>query len=166
MDILGGHMILVTLGTQDKGFERLLKEIDNLIKKELITDKVIVQAGHTKYESKNMEIFDFKSQKELDKLRKEADLIISHAGVGSILDSLKYGKKVIGVARLKKYGEHTNDHQLQILEKFSNDGYIIKAQSVDKLYDAIEKSKNFEVKKYKSNVNNMIKIIDNYISNN
>lgn len=159
-------MILVTLGTQDKGFERLLKEIDNLIKKELITDKVIVQAGHTKYESKNMEIFDFKSQKELDKLRKEADLIISHAGVGSILDSLKYGKKVIGVARLKKYGEHTNDHQLQILEKFSNDGYIIKAQSVDKLYDAIEKSKNFEVKKYKSNVNNMIKIIDNYISNN
>lgn len=166
MDILGGHMILVTLGTQDKGFERLLKEIDKLIKKELITDKVIVQAGHTKYESKNMEIFDFKSQKELDKLRKEADLIISHAGVGSILDSLKYGKKVIGVARLKKYGEHTNDHQLQILEKFSNDGYIIKAQSVDKLYDAIEKSKNFEVKKYKSNVNNMIKIIDNYISNN
>ncbi len=159
-------MILVTLGTQDKGFERLLKEIDKLIKKELITDKVIVQAGHTKYESKNMEIFDFKSQKELDKLRKEADLIISHAGVGSILDSLKYGKKVIGVARLKKYGEHTNDHQLQILEKFSNDGYIIKAQSVDKLYDAIEKSKNFEVKKYKSNVNNMIKIIDNYISNN
>lgn len=159
-------MILVTLGTQDKGFERLLKEIDNLIKKELITDKVIVQAGHTKYESKNMEIFDFKSQKELDKLRKEADLIISHAGVGSILDSLKYGKKVIGVARLKNYGEHTNDHQLQILEKFSNDGYIIKAQSVDKLYDAIEKSKNFEVKKYKSNVNNMIKIIDNYISNN
>ena len=159
-------MILVTLGTQDKGFERLLKEIDNLIKKELITDKVIVQAGHTKYESKNMELFDFKSQKELDKLRKEADLIISHAGVGSILDSLKYGKKVIGVARLKKYGEHTNDHQLQILEKFSNDGYIIKAQSVDKLYDAIEKSKNFEVKKYKSNVNNMIKIIDNYISNN
>lgn len=159
-------MILVTLGTQDKGFERLLKEIDKLIKKELITDKVIVQAGHTKYESKNMEIFDFKSQKELDKLRKEADLIISHAGVGSILDSLKYGKKVIGVARLKNYGEHTNDHQLQILEKFSNDGYIIKAQSVDKLYDAIEKSKNFEVKKYKSNVNNMIKIIDNYISNN
>lgn len=159
-------MILVTLGTQDKGFERLLKEIDKLIKKELITDKVIVQAGHTKYESKNMEIFDFKSQKELDKLRKEADLIISHAGVGSILDSLKYGKKVIGVARLKKYGEHTNDHQLQILEKFSNDGYIIKAQSVDKLYDAIEKSKNFEAKKYKSNVNNMIKIIDNYISNN
>lgn len=159
-------MILVTLGTQDKGFERLLKEIDKLIKKELITDKVIVQAGHTKYESKNMEIFDFKSQKELDKLRREADLIISHAGVGSILDSLKYGKKVIGVARLKKYGEHTNDHQLQILEKFSSDGYIIKAQSVNKLYDAIEESKNFEVKKYKSNVNNMIKIIDNYISNN
>lgn len=159
-------MILVTLGTQDKSFDRLLKEIDKLIKKGLIKDRVIVQAGHTKYTSKNMEIFDFKSSKELNELRKEADLVITHAGVGSILDSLKLGKKVIGVARLKKYGEHTNDHQLQILDKFYNDGYILKASSVSKLYDAIIESENFNIKKYKSNVNNMIKIIDDFISSN
>ena len=48
-------MILVTLGTQDKSFERLLK-IDELIDKQVIKEEVIVQAGHTKYESNNMEI--------------------------------------------------------------------------------------------------------------
>lgn len=158
-------MILVTLGTQDKSFERLLKKLDKLVKDGKITDEVIVQAGHTKYNSKNFKIFDFLSSKELNDLRKKCDLVITHAGVGSILDSLKLGKKVIGVARLKKYGEHTNDHQLQILDKFYNDGYIIKS-SVEKLENAIEESKYFNVKKYKSNVNNMIKIIDDYIQNN
>jgi UDP-N-acetylglucosamine transferase subunit ALG13 len=52
-------MILVTLGTQDKDFSRLLKAIDKLIEKKVIKEKVIVQAGYTKYKSKNMQIFDF-----------------------------------------------------------------------------------------------------------
>ena len=51
-------LILVVLGTQDKEFSRLLKAIDNEIEKGVITDKVVVQAGQTKYSSPNMEIFD------------------------------------------------------------------------------------------------------------
>ena len=47
-------MILVTLGTQDKSFERLLKAIDKEIEKGNIKDKVLVQAGYTKYKSKNI----------------------------------------------------------------------------------------------------------------
>ena len=43
-------MIFVTLGTQDKSFERLLKAIDKEIEKGTIKDKVVVQAGYTKYE--------------------------------------------------------------------------------------------------------------------
>ena len=50
-------MILVTLGTQDKSFDRLLKQIDKLIDDKVIKDKVIVQAGLTKYKSNKMEIF-------------------------------------------------------------------------------------------------------------
>ena len=61
-------MIFVTLGTQDKGFERLLKQIDKEICKKTITEKVVVQAGHTKFKSKNMEIFDFDSKENIDKL--------------------------------------------------------------------------------------------------
>ena len=47
-------MILVLLGTQNNSFHRLLEEIDKLIEKKVINEKVIVQAGYTKYESKNM----------------------------------------------------------------------------------------------------------------
>ena len=49
-------MIFVTLGTQDKGFPRLLEAIDREIELGNIKDKVIVQAGLTDYNSKNMEI--------------------------------------------------------------------------------------------------------------
>ena len=52
-------MIFVSLGTQDKSFSRLLELLDKEINKGFITDNIIVQAGYTKYESKNMEIFDY-----------------------------------------------------------------------------------------------------------
>lgn len=83
-------MILVTLGTQDKSFVRLLKAIDREIKKGNIKEKVVVQAGYTKYNSKNMEIFDLTTPDEIDKLMKEARIVITHGGVGSILNALKY----------------------------------------------------------------------------
>ena len=59
-------MILVTLGTQDKEFTRLLEAIDREIKNGVITDKVVVQAGCTKFKSDNMEIFDLIPANEFD----------------------------------------------------------------------------------------------------
>lgn len=94
-------MILVMLGTQDKSFERLLKQIDKEIETGNIKEKVIVQAGYTKYKSDNMEIFDLVAGDELDKLISKADLIITHGGAGSILSAIKAGKVVIAAPRLK-----------------------------------------------------------------
>ena len=157
-------MILVTLGTQDKSFVRLLKAIDREIKKGNIKEKVVVQAGYTKYNSKNMEIFDLTTPDEIDKLMKEARIVITHGGVGSILNALKYNKPVIAAARLSKYKEHTNDHQKQIIGEFVKDGYF------NKLDEVLKEASTFKPKKYKSNnkkfVNNITKYIenDNHIS--
>ena len=95
-------MILVILGTQDKEFPRLLKAVDREIKKGTIVDKVVVQAGQTRYESENMEIFDLLPAPEFDKLIDEADIIITHGGVGSILAAIKKNKKMILKMRVKK----------------------------------------------------------------
>ena len=159
-------MILVTLGTQDKPFNRILEELDKDLANNLIKDEVIVQAGNTKFESKNMKIFDFVSMEELEKLIKKCDLLITHGGVGSIISGLKNHKKVIGVARLKRYGEHINDHQLQILENFDQNGYIMHLKNIKDLPKLVEKSKKFTPKEYKSNTNNIVDIIDNFINNN
>ena len=156
-------MILVTLGTQDKSFKRLLEAIDKQVELGNIKDKIVVQAGCTKYESKNMEIFDLIPMEKFDDLIKSCDLLITHGGVGSIITGLKNNKTVIAAARLEKYKEHTNDHQLQIIENFSNDGYILGLDNFDELDKVLEKAKTFKPKKYVSNTDKMIKIIEDYI---
>ena len=158
-------MILVMLGTQNNSFHRLLEEIDDLINKGIINDEVVVQAGHTKYKSKNMKIFSLIPVEELEELIEKADLIITHGGVGSIISSLKKGKKVIAVPRLHEYQEHVNNHQKEIVETFDKKGYIIGIQDVNQLEEAIEKSKDFIPEKYQSNNKKMLNIIENFIDN-
>lgn len=156
-------MILVTLGTQDKSFKRLLDAIQKQIDAGNIKDRVVVQAGCTKYESPDMEIFDLIDRDKFADLIKECDLLITHGGVGSILTGLKNNKKIIAAPRLAKYHEHINDHQLQIIEKFDQSGYILPLYDFDKLDSVLKKVKTFKPHKYKSNTSNMIKLIEDYI---
>ena len=159
-------MIFVTLGTQDKEFTRLLDAIEKEIKKGNIKQKVIVQAGYTKYTSDNMEILKLIPMEEFDKYIKECDLLITHSGVGSIMTGLKNNKKIIAAARLKKYNEHTNDHQIQIGKEFEKQGYIMYLDDFDDLGKVLKDIKNFKPKKFKSNNANFIKLIEDYIDNN
>ena len=159
-------MILVMLGTQNNSFHRLLEEIDKLINEGLIKEDVVVQAGYTKYESINMKIFDFISSDELDKLEQQADCIITHGGVGSIIGSIEKDKKVIAVPRLKQYGEHVNDHQLDIVQSFNKLGYIIGITDVSQLSDALQKINMFQPKKYVQNTGKIISIVQDFIYNN
>ncbi len=158
-------MILVLLGTQDKPFTRLLEEVDKLKQQKIIKDKIVVQAGLTKYKSDNMEIHGLIPIDEFTELLKESDLVITHGGVGSILSALKLNKKVIAIPRLAEYGEHTNNHQIQIVNEFFNTGYILKCDNPNDLEKVLNSLKNFKPNKYKSNTSNMIDLIENYIDN-
>lgn len=159
-------MILITLGTQDKQFTRILEKVDELIEKKIIKEEVIVQAGHTKYKSKNMKIFDYVSKKKLEEYMEKCSFIITHAGVGTIFDALKKDKKIIAVPRLSKYKEHNNDHQLQIVEEFSKEKFILPVYEMDELEDALKKIKKFKPNKYESNNKNMVKLVSDYIDRN
>ena len=157
-------MILVTLGTQDKKFTRLLSAVQKQIDLGNIKDKVVVQAGCTSdFQSKDMEIFDLISISEFSKLINECDLLITHGGVGSIIEGLKNNKKVIAAPRIKKYKEHTNDHQLQIIDNFSKEGYILPLYDFDKLDEVLKNVETFTPKKYISNTDNFIKLIEEQI---
>ena len=156
-------LILVTLGTQDKSFIRLVKEIDKLVEEKVIKEKVIVQLGLTDYKSKNLETFSLIESVKLNELIKKADILITHGGVGSILSGLSYDKKVIAVPRLSMYKEHTNDHQIQIVNEFCKLGYILKCDDPKDLKDVLKQAKTFKPKKYKSNTLNMVKMIADYI---
>lgn len=161
-------MILVALGTQDKKFNRLLEMIDTEISNGNIKDSVVVQAGKSvNYKTNNMQLFSIIPIDEFNNLLKKCDLLITHGGVGTIIQGLKYNKRIIAIPRLKKYKEHTNDHQKQIVDKFSKDGYILACNDQESFKTMIKKIKNFTPKNFVSNKNNFVdhlkKIIDMYI---
>lgn len=83
-------MILVTLGTQSQKFYRLLDAIEKLDTDE----EIIVQGGGSAdYKSEKMKIFDFISYDEMEKYIKDARVIITHGGTGSIIMPLQQKRK-------------------------------------------------------------------------
>ena len=155
-------MIFVSLGTNDKSFKRLLDRIDKEISLGNIKDKVVVQSGYTKYESENMDIIDLMPMDLFSKNINDCDILITHGGVGTILDGLKLGKKIIAFPRLSKYQEHVNDHQIEIINEFYECGYILTGD-VDDLVSLIDKCKDFYPKCYTSNNYRFNKLIRDYI---
>jgi len=114
-------LILVTVGLM-YGFERLVKEMDGIAGR--IDEAVIMQIGETTYKPKNARYFRFTSNEDIDRLYGNARVVACHAGVGSILTALEHGKPVIAVPRRKKYGEHVDDHQLEIARELEKEGRI------------------------------------------
>ncbi len=166
MDLLReAIMILVTLGTQDKSFDRLLIEIERLIDQKVIREEVIVQAGYTVYSSEKMKIFDYLPKDEFEELIGKCSCLITHGGVGSIFDGLSRGKKIIAVPRLSKYKEHANDHQIQVIEELGKENYILPCADVSDIEKNLKKIKKFQPKAYQGNHNQMISTIENYINN-
>ena len=152
-------MIFVTLGTQDKPYTRILDYLEN----SNIDDEIIVQAGFTDYESKKMKVFKYLDKEDFDRYLSEADYIIAHAGVGTIVNSLNMGKKVLAVPRLAKYGEHHNDHQLQIAEAYYQKGYILVMNEGDNIDDKFVELKNFVPNKFVSNNETFVNKLKDYI---
>jgi len=145
-------MILVTLGTQKQSFKRLLQYIED----SKIKDEIVVQAGYTKFESKKMKMFDFIPYDEMSEYVDKCDLVITHAGTGSIIGPLKKDKKVIACARLSKYDEHVDDHQKQLTEVFKDAGYILELTEENSLDELYKEIKTFKAKKFTSNADNFI----------
>lgn len=149
-------MIFVTVGTQDKPFIRLIKAVEQAVKTGKITDEVVVQAGNTEYESDVVNVLNYVPFDKFNEYIAKADIIITHGGVGSILNALKLKKKIIAIPRLAKYGEHINDHQLQVVQKMTQDGYILSCEDENEIAQKIKEAENFHVKEYTSNTENFI----------
>ena len=153
-------MIFVTVGTQKFQLNRLLKILDD----ERQDEKIFAQIGFSTYKPKNFKYKNFLTQKEFSEYIKKASIVITHAGVGSILTAMEYGKPILVFPRLKKYGEHVDDHQLQIAEKFMEKKYLMMYSEEKKLIDQINEAKNMKRNQYISSNDKYIKFLNQYIS--
>ena len=156
-------MIFVTVGSQKFQFNRLLKEIDKLIIDGYIQEEVFAQIGVSDYKPQKYKYKDFLTQEEFNKNLDNSDLIITHAGTGVIVNAIKREKKVIGVPRLAKYGEHVDDHQIQIIKEFEILNFIEAAYDTKLIKNSLDIIKNKLYNKYESNNNKFIEDIKKFI---
>jgi beta-1,4-N-acetylglucosaminyltransferase len=105
-------MIFVTIGTHNRGFERLVRAADELAAR--IDERVLIQRGSAEYLPAHAEHFRFTDGQRIEELAREARVIISHAAAGSILMALRLEKPLVVVARLQRLGECVDDHQIQL----------------------------------------------------
>lgn len=154
-------MIFVTVGTHYLGFERLIKQMDEIAGK--IDEEVIAQIGSTKYKPKNMTYFTFKDDNEILELSKKARIIISHAGAGSLLTFINFTKPLIVVPRLKKFNEVIDNHQLELTEILKNIENFIVIYDIKNLENALKEvviPDSYKNKKDKQLINFLKKLIE------
>lgn len=157
-------MIFVTVGSQKFQFNRLLKKIDDLIDQQIITEEVFAQAGASDYVPKNYGYIGFMSSEEFEKRENEADLIITHGGVGAIIGALRKGRRVIAVPRMKKYGEHVDDHQIQLITAFDDMKMIKGCLNLDELGKIYADIYTLELMEYQPNTVRIIESIEKFLN--
>jgi UDP-N-acetylglucosamine transferase subunit ALG13 len=128
-------MIFVIVGTQEP-FDRLIQHMDEWSASTGYSD-IIAQIAKASYTPKNFEWFDFLPSIEFDAIFNKADLVVSHAGMGSIISALQYSKPIIVFPRLAKYREHRNDHQLATAISFNKLGYVKAVYDKNELFEAL-----------------------------
>jgi len=156
-------MIFITVGSQKFQFNRLLKEVDELIEQKIINEPVFAQIGVSDYIPKNYEYADFMTQDEFNEKINDSDIVITHGGTGVIINALKRDKKVIAIPRLSKYNEHVDDHQIQLIDEFKQLNLIEPVYEISELESALRTIKDKKYDKYVSNTNEIIKNIKKFI---
>lgn len=135
-------MIFITVGTHEQGMERLLIEIDSLIESNIIKEEVFAQIGYSKYIPQNYKYQNMIDYNKINEKIREARIIITHGGPGSIFNSLQYGKIPIVVPRNPKFNEHVDDHQILFTKKLENDKKIIGVYDIKELKNIINDYEN------------------------
>ncbi len=138
------EQVFVTVGSTEFQFDRLLKNIDDLIDKGIIAQKVIAQIGNCEYIPRNFDYFKWCSYSEMQKLMQQSKFTITHSGTGSIVNAIQMGAKVIAVPRLAKFGEHLDNHQIEIANEFATLGLLKMISNEDELKTAILEIENFK----------------------
>lgn len=160
-------LIFVTVGNHNQPFDRLLKWIDEIALEGIFKEEFFVQSGYSHHSLKYCSSTDFLRMEDFEIYVKTSSAVITHAGTGSVMMSLRSGKKPIVIPRLYKFNEHCNDHQIGIALEFEKKGLIYVAKNKGDIINQLKASltKNSQVSGYESRNQTLLKIVEQYLDN-
>jgi UDP-N-acetylglucosamine transferase subunit ALG13 len=124
-------VIFVTLGTQAFPFDRLLRGLEG------VEEELVVQGGSSTFRPPGATWFDFLDYPELLQQARRARVVVSHAGVGSVMTAVGEGKRPLVVPRLKRHGEAVDDHQLPFARRLAGAGLVTLVEDASLLRAAV-----------------------------
>jgi beta-1,4-N-acetylglucosaminyltransferase len=127
-------VIFVTVGTNEAPFDRLLEAVQELS----TTDEVVVQHGSSSVRPANARrCFDFLLFDDLVEEMRKARVVVTHAGIGSIMTALSCGKRPVVVPRLVRHREAVDDHQLPVARRLEEAGLVTLVDDLSALDEAV-----------------------------
>lgn len=157
-------MIFVAVGTQKFQFNRLLKAVDALVEQGQLKGEVFAQTGHSDYVPRNYAYRDFISKDEFHACIDRCDLLITHSGVATIITGLKLRKPVVVAPRFASYGEHVDDHQLQIAESFADKNFLLMCKDLRNLAEVVRCAETHRFAEYVSQRDLVVSTVREYLN--
>lgn len=130
-------MILVTVGAQ-MPFDRLVAAVDRWAV-EAGREDVFAQIGRSRYRPRNIRFSAFVDPAQLQDCFRQADLIISHAGAGSVLNALWLKRPILVMPRRAYLKETRNDHQVAMARRFERLGYVTVARDESEIREKLRR---------------------------
>lgn len=137
-------MILVTVGTE-LPFDRLVRAVD-LWAHETGRSDVLAQVGQNAWRPSHLPAVEFLAPAEFNRCFAQASLIISHAGMGTILSALRFKKPILVMPRRAALGEQRNDHQMATAQQLLALGKINVAFDEHELRQRLQALDTIEVR--------------------
>ncbi len=126
-------MILVSVGTNEAAFDRLLEWVAALG----FEEEMVVQHGPSPVRPAGARCVAYLPYEDLVPLVQESRVFVSHAGVGSIMTSLAAGRQPVVVPRLKRFREAVDDHQVALARRLHDDRLVTLAGDASELAGAV-----------------------------
>ena len=156
-------MIFVTVGSREYPFDRLLMKLDDLCAEGRLPEPLFAQIGQSPYVPKHYDFVRYLDTDAFYRCQSEASLVISHAGTGALIGALKRGRQVVSVPRRKALGEHIDDHQLQVSEALSSQGYLRQVLDMDDLEATVRVGYSDPIQKSYDRPRNVVPVIEAYL---
>lgn len=155
-------MILLTVGTLFP-FDRLVRAVDEAVEANIITMPVFAQIGQADYKPRHMEYASALEKRDFDKRVDEADFVISHAGIGSLLIALEQRKRLLVMPRMRQYKEAVNDHQLATARRFAELGHVLAAYDCAELPQKVREMDSFAPASWESQAHRVVQRLSQFI---
>lgn len=126
-------MIVVTVGTNEARFDRILLALATLAREE----ELFVQHGPSPVRPEGAVCVDYLPFDELLDRMRAARVVVTHAGVGSVISALSVGQLPVVLPRLQRYGEAVDDHQVPFGRRLDDAGLVELVEDADRLRDAV-----------------------------